>query len=98
MKRVAFLICSFLYFPLSVVSVPKPDPDYLFVHLHSNRSTGGEVSYLFGHLAELVSSFCHQVDLDIHPAQLEVASKLPKSEAGCGILTNLGACSLGFNI
>jgi len=41
----AFLIFSLLYyFPASVVSNPKPDPDYLFVHLHSNKSTAGEVA------------------------------------------------------
>jgi len=41
----AFLIFSLLYyFPASVLSNPKPDPDYLFVHLHSNRSTAEEVA------------------------------------------------------
>ena len=48
MLGIAFLIFSLLYFPLSVVS----EPEYLFVHLHSNRSTGGEVSQ--GWFAELV--------------------------------------------
>merc|ERR1712192_180148 len=64
MQRMAFLVFSLLYFPLSVLSVPKPDQDNLVIHLHSNRSTPGEV------------------DLDIHPAQLEGASKSPKSGAG----------------
>jgi len=33
-----------LYFPLLVLSAPKPDPDYLTIHLHSNKSTEGEVA------------------------------------------------------
>ena len=43
MQQMAFLIFSLLYFPFSVLSLPKPDPDNLFIHLHSNKSTGGEV-------------------------------------------------------
>ena len=41
MQQIAFLVSSLLYF--CVLPYPKPDPDYLFIHLHSNRSTGGEV-------------------------------------------------------
>ena len=41
-QEMAFLLSLLLLFPLSVLSEPKPDN--LFVHLHSNKSTAGEVS------------------------------------------------------
>ena len=106
MQKIAFLIFSLLYFPFSVLSVPKPDPDNLFIHLHSNKSTAGEVRigrissldhsvlqlpytfclWQFSSMAIFYSPFCHQVGLDIHPAQLEGQSISPKSAAGNRIL------------
>ena len=44
-EKMDIFISSLLFYPLSVLSVPKADTDYLFVHLHSNRSTGGEVRF-----------------------------------------------------
>ena len=80
-EKMDIFISSLLFYPLSVLSVPKADTDYLFVHLHSNRSTGGEVTLFFF----LLVDFSHQVSLDIHPPELEGASKSPKTAGGTGM-------------
>ena len=78
-------IFSLLHFPILVLSSPDSDPDYLTIHLHSNKSTGGEVIKFLRICVFfwwIVESCGKQVDLDIHPSQLEGPSISPKSAAG----------------
>ena len=71
-----FQIFSLLFLPLLVLSEPESD-NYLFIHLLSNRSTGGEVRN-----SDLLIYLSQQVDLDVHPAQLGEASKSPQAAGG----------------
>ena len=65
-QEMAFLLSLLLLFPLFVM-LSKPDPDNLFVHLHSNKSKvrSGRIWYLT----------IFQKGLHIQPSELEGASK-----------------------